>query len=224
MGMDNQQPVFGRLRRDLNSAVRLSEIKFAMQRFCGRLGLRMTSYFHFPSDQRGRFRVGHIHLSLRLCQEWSAKYLSENLTYVDPLRRLSIHRTHPFRRSETEYLTRLDPDETEYVKVARAANLPEGMCVPVFGPNARNGYRTASFGEDLPRTDDQLIAEIHAACQFAHLRFCDLIQKSLPASTTLFDRKRQILGRVVRGQSNQETASQLALSTNTIDTDVRRCF
>ncbi|WP_366063772.1 autoinducer binding domain-containing protein [Hyphomonas sp.] len=157
-------------------------------------------------------------------QEWSAKYRSEILKYVDPLRRLSIQRTHPFWWSEIAYLTRLAPDETEYIKAARAANLPEGSCVPVFGPNAHNGYCTASFGEEPPHTDDQLITEIHAACQFAHLRFCDLILKSLPASTTLSDRDRQIVGRVVRGQSNQNVASQLALSTNTIDTYVRRCF
>jgi LuxR family transcriptional regulator/LuxR family quorum-sensing system transcriptional regulator CciR len=53
---------------------------------------------------------------------------------------------------------------------------------------------------------------------------CDLILKSHPAWTTLSDRDRQIVGQVVRGQSNQNVASQLALLTNTIDTYVRRCF
>ena len=224
MGMDNQQPVFGRLRRDLNSAVRLSEIKFAMQRFCDAVGLRLMSYFHFPPIGAADFGSDIFIYSFGYPPEWSAKYRSENFKYVDPLRRLSTQRTHPFWWSEVEFLTRLDPDEIEYLKVARAANLPDGMCIPVFGPNARNGYYTASFGEDLPHTDDQLIAEIHAACQFGHLRFCDLILKSLPTSTTLSDRERQILGRVVRGQSNQEIAAQLELSTNTVDTYVRRCF
>lgn len=224
MGEDNQQSVLGRLRSDLNTAVRLSEIKFAMQRVCDSVSLRMMSYFHFPPIGAADFGSDIFIYSFGYPPDWSAKYRSENLKYVDPLRRLSTQRSHPFWWSEIEQLTRLDTDESEYVKVARAANLLEGICVPVFGPNARNGYYAASFGEEAPRTDDQLMAEIQAACQFAHLRFCDLILKSLPASTSLSDRERQILGWVVRGQTNQQIASQLELSTNTIDTYVRRCF
>jgi hypothetical protein len=167
--MDNQQPVFGRLRPDLNSAVRLSEIKFAMQRFCDTLDLRMMSYFHVPPISAADFGSDIFIYAFGYPPQWSAKYRSENLKYVDPLRRPSIQCTHAFWWSETAYLTRLAPDETGYINASRAANLPEGMCVLVFGPNARNGYSTASFGEEPPCTDDHVSRK---STQPASLRTC----------------------------------------------------
>ena len=71
---------------------------------------------------------------------------------------------------------------------------------------------------------NRVIAELHAACQLAHLRCCDLILEALPGQVSLSERERQILGFVVRGHSNQMIAAHLSISSNTVDTYVRRCF
>jgi len=106
----------------------------------------------------------------------------------------------------------------------RARRLGPGLAIPVFGPNGRSGYYAAGIGNDAPLQDEREIAELHTACQLAHLRYCDLILACLPEKVTLSECERQILGLLVRGHSNQMIAAKLRISANTGDTYVRQCF
>ncbi|MFN3911574.1 autoinducer binding domain-containing protein [Hyphomonas sp.] len=224
MAQEDNDSRIERFRRELNAAKTLRQIQFAMEAYCDRVGILMLSYFHFPPIGAADFGPDITVYSFGFPPEWSARYRDEGLMQVDPLRRLATQRTLPFWWSQIESLIRVDSNERAYLERARKANLGDGLSIPVFGPNGRNGYYGAGFGDDPPHWNEPLITEIHATCQFAHLRFCDLILQALPESVTLSERERQILGKLVRGQSNQMIATELSISANTVDTYVRRCF
>jgi len=213
-----------RLRRALNAAGHLPLIRHAMQSYCASAGIRMFSYYHYPPVGAVDFGPDIQVYAFGWPPGWEATYRAEDYLHVDPLPKLAAQRTLPFWWSEVGTLTELDAAEKAYLSKAREAGFGDGLAIPVFGPLGRTGYYAAGFGKDAPRPDETTIAEIHAACQLAHLRFCDLVVQNLPESVALSDRERQILGFVVRGNSNQMIAAKLNISANTVDTYVRRCF
>ncbi len=213
-----------RLRRALNAAQERALIQFAMESYSASAGIRMLSYYHYPPVGAVDFGPEIQIYTFGWPADWVKIYSSSGFLYIDPLPRLAAQRTMPFWWSEVASLTSLDADELAYLKAADAFGFGPGLAVPVFGPNGRNGYFAAGFGKQPAHPGDILIADIHAACQLAHLRFCDLIVQSQPEQVSLSERERQILGYVVRGHSNQMIAAKLNISANTVDTYVRRCF
>lgn len=138
--------------------------------------------------------------------------------------RIAARRTLPFWWSEIEKMATRDAEERAFAENIRAQRFGPGLAIPVFGPNGRNGCYAAGIGHDAALLDEREIAELHAGCQLAHLRCCDLILEALPGQVSLSERERQILGFVVRRHSNQMFAAQLSISPNTVNTYVRRCF
>lgn len=213
-----------RLRRALGAARELPAIQFAMESFSGAAGIQMLSYYHFPPVGAVDFGPDINIYQFGWPAAWVETYRREDFLHLDPMPRVAAQRTLPFWWSEIKTLIELDADERRYLDLARKAGFGDGLSVPVFGPHGRNGYNAVGFGMDAPRPDEARISEIHAACQMAHLRYCDLILESLPEAVSLSERERQILGFVVRGRSNQQIAALLNISANTVDTYVRRCF
>lgn len=213
-----------RLRRAVNAAQELPQIQFAMESYCAHARIPMFSYYHYPPVGAVDFGPDIQVYNFGWPAEWAETYRNADYLHIDPLPRVAAGRTSPFWWSEVEKLTQLDAEERAYLKAVRARNFGPGLAIPVFGPNGRHGYYAAGIGHKRETPNEHEIAELHAACQLAHLRFCDLILQALPDRVTLSDRERQILGFVVRGHSNQVIAAKLSISTNTVDTYVRRCF
>lgn len=213
-----------RLRRALSAARELPLIQFAMQSYAAVAHIRMLSYYHYPPVGAVDFGPDIQVYTFGWPAEWVETYRNADYIHIDPLPRIAAQRTLPFWWSEVAGAVQLDAEEQAYLEKAKAAGFGPGLAIPVFGPNGRNGYFACGFGMDGILPDDVLIAEIHAACQLAHLRYCDLILAALPEHVSLSERERQILGFVVRGHSNQMIAAKLSISANTVDTYVRRCF
>ncbi len=224
MTPDNNVLNIERLRLALSSATELAQVQFAMESYCTAVGIRMLSYYHYPPVGALDFGPDIQVYTFGWPTDWVETYIREDYIHIDPLPRIAARQTKPFWWSKIAGLGELDADERAYLATAIKAGLRNGLAIPVFGPNGRNGYYAAAFGKDEPKADDSEIAKIHAACQLAHLRFCELILQALPETVQLSERERQILGYVVRGHSNQKIATKLNISANTVDTYVRRCF
>ncbi len=213
-----------RLRRALAAAKELPQIQFAMESFSAAASIRMLSYYHYPPVGALDFGPDIQIYNFGWPADWVETYRNADYIHIDPLPRAAARRTLPFWWSDVDRMIELDADERAYLLHVRAQGFGPGLAVPVFGPSGRNGYYAVGFGMNGHRPDEVQIAQIHAACQVAHLRFCDLILESLPEHVNLSDRERQILALLVRGNSNQTIAAKLQISTNTVDTYVRRCF
>ena len=221
---EHQPSDLERLRRAVTAAHELSQIQFAMESYCSSVRIPMFSYYHYPPVGAVDFGPDIQVYNFGWPADWVETYRNADYLHIDPLPRVAAQRTLPFWWSEVEKMTHLDAAERAYLKAVRAQNFGPGLAIPVFGPNGRHGYYAAGIGHQRPLLDEHEIAELHAACQLAHLRFCDLIIGSLPEHVNLSDRERQILSFVVRGHSNQMIAAKLNISANTVDTYVRRCF
>lgn len=213
-----------RLRRAVNTAQELPQIQFAMESYAASARIKMLSYYHYPPVGAVDFGPDIQVYNFGWPADWVETYRNADFIHIDPLPRVAARRTLPFWWSQVEKMGPLDAEERAYLRQVSEQAFGPGLAVPVFGPNGRNGYYAAGIGNDAPKLNEGQIAELHAACQLAHLRFCDLILGALPDHVSLSERERQILGFVVRGHSNQVIASKLNISANTVDTYVRRCF
>ncbi len=213
-----------RLRRAVNAAQELPQIQFAMESYCATADIGMFSYYHYPPVGAVDFGPDIQIYNFGWPAAWVETYRNAEYLRIDPLPRVAARRTLPFWWSDVERMTPLDAEERAYLIRVREQNFGPGLAIPVFGPNGRNGYYAAGIGHERPKLDEGEIAELHAACQLAHLRYCDLILGALPDRVALSERERQILGFLVRGHSNQMIAAKLSISANTVDTYVRRCF
>jgi DNA-binding CsgD family transcriptional regulator len=213
-----------RLRYELSAATRLRHVKAAVQAYSPKAGIKMVTYYHYPPVGAVDFGPDIAVYTFGFPAAWVEAFVREGFMEIDPISKLAAKRTLPFPWSEAETERRLDANERRFFQVVKETNVGEGLAVPVFGPNGRRGFYATGFGPGAPLPDDQRVAEIHAACQFAHLRFCELMAQRLPDSVTLSDREREILSYLARGQSNQMIATKLNISANTVDTYVRRCF
>ena len=213
-----------RLRLALSTSTELAQIQYAMESYCAAVGIRMLGYYHYPPVGAVDFGPDIQVYAFGWPANWVETFVREGYVHVDPLPRIAARQTRPFWWSQISTLGEIHADERAYLAKAAKAGLADGLAIPVFGPNARNGYYPAAFGKDEPKPDDSEIAKIHAACQLAHLQYCELILRFLPDRVNLSERERQILSYAVRGHSNQMIATKLNISANTVDTYVRRCF
>lgn len=213
-----------RLQRGLAAATKIDAIRSAMNTYLHSIGSERSSYYHFPPIGAADFGPDILVYTHGFPPEWVETYRASDYIHIDPVPKVAVSRTKAFRWSEITSIASLNAAEIEYLKRAREAGFGDGLAVPVFGPNGRNGYFAIGIENHVPWPDENQVAEIHWACQAAHLRFCDMILQTLPGAVTLSERERQILGYVVRGHTNSWIAHELKLSANTIDTYVRRCF
>ena len=210
--------------RDCRDAVRLDDLRRAAESYYATTHVVMASYMHYPPvgarDFDGTIRIGEFGYP----EEWGRAYLSERLYLSDPLARRAASFTRPYFWSEIPRLPDLTEAEHAYLAAAAEARLGEGIGVPVFGPFNRNGYCALGFGYGNPAPDDDEILELQVACQVGHLAYCALLQRALPAKTSLSTREKQILHWIARGQTNAQIAEGLHISRNTVETYIRRCF
>ena len=187
-------------------------------------GIPMVSYHHVPPP--GAPDSTEILVAADgFPQGWVDRYIRHRMYDFDPIPDLALERADPYRWSETSQLITLTQDQKRYLEELRNAELGDGLAVPVYGPGGRNGYVGLGFGSpesaeaNLPRLKD-----IQWVCQATHLKYCSLIKDQQPQQTALSPREREILQWVARGKSNTDISTITGISSNTVDTYMRRIY
>jgi LuxR family transcriptional regulator, quorum-sensing system regulator CciR len=130
---------------------------------------------------------------------------------------------HPFYWDEVpgEVSEALDP---EHAAVVAREPPPDGLCIPVFGPNGRNGLASLEIPRGKSRPCFDSLHELQWACQLGHLRYCALWVPELGPQPRLSRREQEVLIWVARGKSNPSIAEILGISAHTVDAHLRRIY
>lgn len=197
----------------------------------GQLWTAMTDYFarheigdlsivHFP--QQGVPGPAGGWAMRRGWKEWARFYFAENLMPSDPIRAHAAVSSVPFRWSDVPELRSLSPAEVRHYELLKQYYEDDGLTVPVFGPNGRNGYVVMAFPKDFSLSARKIL-DFRVVAQFAHQRSCELVTFRGIASP-LSRREQEVLSWMARGKSNSVIADIIGISANTVDTHVRRIF
>ena len=197
----------------------------------GQLWTAMTDYF----DGRGIEDIAIIHFPQqgdpdpaggwamrRGWKNWARRYFAGGLMSSDPIRAHAAVSCVPFRWSEVYNLRSMSPEEDRHYQEMTQYHQDDGLAIPVFGPGGRNGYVVLAFPKGFTLSS-RLMAEFRVVSQFAHQRSCELVTLRGKA-TSLSPREQEVLSWMARGKSNSVIADIIGVSSNTVDTHVRRIF
>ena len=126
-----------------------------------------------------------------------------------------------FQGCEPKWLSDLAADpslaDAEWeTRAALAMNLlGDGLCIPLFGPNNRQGYMFVTLERNKKDISSYVVFQIQALAQHLHLRFCLMIKK-LQKQIQLTDREAEVLELVTLGKTNPEIAIILNISASTV--------
>lgn len=187
-------------------------------------GVKMCSYHHLPPVGAVDHAPSITVFSHGFPEKWTKKYLGEKLYNVNPFPKYALVLARPFWWSEMFTYPNMTSDEKNYIALLREADLGEGIAIPVFGPNGRNGYVGLGFGSWDVEVSDLKISRFQSAAQLGHQRYCRLLGEKKKEDVSLSDREREILEWVVRGKSNSVIADIVGISNYTVDTYLRRIF
>lgn len=187
-------------------------------------GAAMSSYHHVPpvgaSDHTNAIAVA----AQGFPEDWVKRYRDQELYKIDPIPKYAIQRSESFWWSELDGYHGLTADEQRYMDILREQDLGDGIAIPLFGPNGRNGYAGIGFGKNPPTVTSLKIMQLQNAAQLAHQRYCTLLREKRKEDISLSARELEILTWVVQGKSNGVIADILGISSYTVDTYVRRIF
>ncbi len=187
-------------------------------------GLEMMSYHHLPPPGAADYSSNITVAAHGFPQDWVDTYVEKKYYEIDPIPKRALTATVPFWWSEIREQPNLSDEELSYLDALDAANLGDGLAVPVFGPHGRNGYAGLGFGKKHVDLTIVEMATLHWACQLGHQRYCDLLRSQAPDGVSLSRREVEILEWVARGKSNAVIADIVGISTYTVDTYLRRIY
>lgn len=187
-------------------------------------GAVMSSYHHVPpvgaTDHNRPLAVA----AQGFPEGWVKRYLDQELYKIDPIPKFALKRGEAFWWFDLDGHKDLSADEQRYMDVLKEEDLGNGLAVPLFGPNGRNGYAGIGFGKNPPVVSALKVMQLQNAAQLAHQRYCTLLREKRKEDVSLSARELEILTWVVQGKSNGVIGDILGISSYTVDTYVRRIF
>jgi len=155
---------------------------------------------------------------------WRHRYIEEGLFAFDPVVLHVVRSKQALRWSELFSRYTLTPRQSEFLRVHLIGQVGDGVAVPTFGPDGRNGLATFASNDRITPPDAGEIAILQSMAQAAHQRVCELIPIPSQYLVPLSPRELEILQWVARGKSNSVIAEIVAISTHTVDTYLRRIY
>jgi LuxR family transcriptional regulator, quorum-sensing system regulator CciR len=191
--------------------------------FFNATGIERTTYIHLPP-----FGAPDVGVLRTAADGYDAavvrRYLAAGMHEIETRLEFARNRLEPFYWNEVPERVPRTGRERELATFHALLRQNNGLGVPVFGPNGRNGYCGLEFATGVERLDSDTLAVLRGACQAAHRRVCALVLPTLGPVPSLSGREEQVLGWVARGKSNAAIGDILGISAHTVDAHLRRIF
>lgn len=215
-----------RFTKFVEDAVYLTDVSDLLRRlraFLDGFGVDVLSY-QIVSDDLYKVPIDHGLIYEDFPDDWIRHYIDDDLERIDPILEYSRRAPSPFHWSDVEKRMRLSAEQLNFLKELRASGLTDGLAIPIYsaiGDMAYFGVGVKSGKLDLKQ---EALAQIILACQLTHNRYVSLTNARPRTSARLSPREKEALSLVACGLSNIEISRKMGISTNTVDTLLRRSF
>jgi LuxR family transcriptional regulator/LuxR family quorum-sensing system transcriptional regulator CciR len=202
---------------------RLEDVWQAMVEFARSRRILRIGYHHLPplgAPDANLLRVENAGFAEALLSQ----YLRARAAGIAVLANHALNSVAPVYLDDLERRPDLGPAERAHLAGYRAAGVRNGLALPVFGPNGRNGLFAIETEPETPRLPAQELHDLRWAGQAMHLRYCALLLPTLGKLPVLSTREQEVLAWVAKGKSNASIATILGISAHTVDAHLRRIY
>lgn len=175
-----------------------------------------TMFEGTPSIQSKAFSMGYP-------PEWTKLYVSGNRRLIDPIPDLIMQMGRPMTWQNALSQIKLDATALAHIEEARKFGLIDGLGFPLWGPRGNNAYVAIGFRNNVVDLSPDVIRAEHMLLTAGHQKIQEIVAAST-AIATLSEREREVLTWISRGKSNNDVATILDISPDTVATYKRRIY
>ena len=201
----------------------VSEVLDLLGQAARKFGAARHSYHFTPAFER-QTSAKTIVAADGFGPEWISLYENEHFRRCDPIPDYVMHEGHIVTWEHSLEAQHLTPDAIDFAKALTSHGLVCGVGVPLYGPDNRHAYLAFGFDAPLTDADDGRLAILAAIGQKAHTRICALTKADAKGRLALSPREREVLTWVGRGKSNNDIATIIGVSPETVKTHIQRIF
>ena len=156
--------------------------------------------------------------------DWQNYYAEKGFDRIDPVLKAAAFHDGPFRWAALEREMPLSREQIRFMRMGEEAGLHNGIGVPLRGANAQIAGIALATSErgDVAHPSLDLI---HAYCsQFYRAYKRHYALRASHPNVTLTPKEIEILVRAAAGKTDDDIATELSISRNTVDSHMRHIF
>lgn len=155
--------------------------------------------------------------------EWMHLYITRGLRLTDPIPDHVMRTGRPMTWKEALKDIKLDDVARAHIEEGAKHGLVDGLGFPLWGPRGNNAYVAIGFPDNVVSLSAQDIRSEHMLLTAGHQKIQELISAD-KTSAMLSHREREVLLWVSKGKSNNDVATILNISPETVSTYKRRIY
>jgi DNA-binding CsgD family transcriptional regulator len=158
-------------------------------------------------------------------RDWMDYYFEQGFNHIDPVLIHASRTVGMFEWKEIPKYLELRKKQRLCLQLGEEAGLNNGLGILMRGPNNQTAGIALATVEKKDAFDGN-IDLVSAYCHHHYVAFKRLRKRTVQEGSNLFltEKEREILARVVRGQSDAAIASALHMSVHTVDSHMRKIF
>ena len=195
----------------------------ALMGYVASFGIDALSYYHIAPPGSLDFSEKYF-LAIGFEEDLAAEHRRNHDLFSSPFTSHSNPVTEPIFWPQAYEKLNLTPKQQEHLNKFYCQNSANGLVLPVYGPNSRNGCVVLRFADPLCRFSRLSIHAVNFAAYHAHLHFCRLRAKNQKNVVHLTQREQEVLTWVARGKSNSVIADIVGISQHTVNGYLRRIY
>ena len=155
--------------------------------------------------------------------EWMNLYISRSLQLTDPIPDHVMRMGRPMTWQEALKDIKLDDPARAHIEERHRHALVDGIGFPLWGPRGNNAYVAIGFADNIVDLSAKDVRSEHMLLTAGHQKIHELISDEVH-DTTLSDREKEVLIWVSKSKSNNDVATILNISPDTVSTYKRRIY
>lgn len=186
-------------------------------------GINALSYYHIAPPGSLDFSEKYF-ASIGFEKDLATEHRRNHDLFSSPFTSSSNPITEPMFWPQVFKDLSLTMKKIDYLKKFYCTESANGLVVPVYGPNSRNGCVVFRFADTYCQFSRDLVNTVNLAAYLTHVHFCRLRTKSIKDAVHLTTREQEVLTWVARGKSNSVIAEIVGISQHTVNGYLRRIY
>lgn len=157
--------------------------------------------------------------------DWQKFYLEKELNRIDPVLRYAAQNLGSFRWKEIEEKVTLTDKQKSCLRMGEEAGLYNGVGIPLRGRRAQLAGVALATSQKIDACDES-IDLVNAYCNQFYVAYKRLLAapRDIEVAISLSKKEQEILSWAGMGKTDEDIATILGISRNTVDTHMRHIF